>query len=78
LSLQTEKETAIEYLRLATLCIGRDQIIEALRYCREAETRLMQMQLVDVEPAGTVIGETTDYDHLGKVVAEKRRLAGQK
>ncbi len=67
-------EEAKEYLTLAQRALDRHAIANALNYCREAESRLLRMQAADIEPAGSVIGESTRVGHLGKVLAEKARL----
>lgn len=72
MSLNTE--TASEYLRVAQLAADRGDSREAL-YHAERAVELLLRQPVEIERPGTVIGERFNYQHLGQVIAEKRRLA---
>lgn len=68
-------ETASEYYRLASLAADRGDIQEALR-CSDLAQELLLRQPIEIERPGTVIGERINYQLLGNVIAEKRRLAG--
>lgn len=71
-------ETAQEYLRLADRCLSRGEVAEAIRYADKAMDRLLREQIPVVDEAaiaGTIRGESVRYGHLGKVLAEKARLA---
>jgi hypothetical protein len=70
----TEHGTAQEYLRLADKSIERGEIAEALRYIDKAQSLLLRPS-PEIEPAGTLVGESYRFGHLGKVLAAKAEKA---
>lgn len=76
-----ECATAAEYLRIAQAAADRGDAREALLHVDKAQSLLLRAQPVitdDAAPVGALIGESFRYEHMGKVLSEKRRLAESK
>lgn len=69
-----EHGSAQEYLRLADQSIDRGNVGEALHYIDKAQSLLLRPS-AEIEPAGTLVGESFRFGHLGKVLAAKAEKA---
>jgi hypothetical protein len=72
--MSTERETAIEYLRVAMAALERGDDREGLYHIDKAQSLLLRPS-AETEPTGALRGESFRFAHLGKVLAAKAEKA---
>lgn len=72
-----QSEMAAEYFTLAAKAAERGNTREAIHYADRGQALLLRPSVADEAP-GDLIGEHVNYELLGKVVSEKRRLAEER